>query len=146
MHNWWTRVSPPGFDPVFNYTSSSKESSTHFFRQARDQMGIDTTLVAALIAVEVSAITGLVTSLHTVKRLGRELMLDMQSEAIDTKLLQSPKWRLSMFKTLNYHILGFEEDELRQVLIRAGAVRSADAQGVETWGLLERVEDLLRGE
>ncbi|RPF95692.1 MAG: hypothetical protein EVA87_01465 [Rhodospirillaceae bacterium] len=73
-------------------------------------------------------------------------MLDMQSEAIDTKLLQSPKWRLSMFKTLNYHILGFEEDELRQVLIRAGAVRSADAQGVETWGLLERVEDLLRGE
>ena len=146
MHNWWTRVSPPGFDPVFNYTSSSKESSTHFFRQARDQMGIDTTLVAALIAVEVSAITGLVTSLHTVKRLGRELMLVMQSEAIDTKLLQSPKWRLSMFKTLNYHILGFEEDELRQVLIRAGAVRSADAQGVETWGLLERVEDLLRGE
>ena len=146
MHNWWTRVSPPGFDPVFNYTSSSKESSTHFFRQARDQMGIDTTLVSALIAVEVSAITGLVTSLHTVKRLGRELMLDMQSEAIDTKLLQSPKWRLSMFKTLNYHILGFEEDELRQVLIRAGAVRSADAQGVETWGLLERVEDLLRGE
>ena len=70
----------------------------------------------------------------------------MRPEAIDKKLLQSPKCRLSTFKMLNYHILGFEEDELRQVLIRAGAVRSADAQGVETWGLLERVEDLLKGE
>ncbi len=108
MHNWWTRVSPPGFDPVFNYTSSSKESSTHFFRQARDQMGIDTTLFAVLIAVVVSAITGLATSLNTVKRLGRKLVLDMQPEAIDKKLLQSPKWRLSTFKTLNTHILGFE--------------------------------------
>lgn len=146
MQNCWTRVSPPDFDPVFNYTSSSKESSTHFFRQERDQMGIDTTLVAALIAVELSAITRLATSLNTVKRLGRELLLDMQPEAIDKKLLQSPKWRLSTFKTLKYHILGSEEDELRQVLIRAGAVRSADAQGAETWGLLERVEDLLKGE
>ena len=108
MHNWWTRVSPPGFDPVFNYTSSSKESSIHFFRQARDQIGIDTTLFAVLIAVEVSAITGLATSLNTVKRLGRKLVLDMQPEAIDKKLLQSPKWRLSTFKGLNTHILGFE--------------------------------------
>ena len=146
MYNWWTRVSPPGFDPVFNYASSSKESSTHFFRQARDQMGIDTTLVAALVAVEVSATTGLAKSLHTVKRLGRELLLDMQPVAKDKKLLQCPNWRLSTFKTLNHHILGFEEDELRQVLIHAGAVRSADAHGVENWGLPERAEDLLKSE
>ena len=127
MHNWRTCVSPRGFNPVFNYTSSSKESSTHFFREARDQMGIDTNLVAALIAVEIAVITGLATSLHTVKRLGRDLLLDMQPVAMDKKLLQSHKWWLSACKALNYHILGFEEDELRQVLIRAGAVRSADA-------------------
>ena len=109
-------------------------------------MGIDTTLVAALIAAKVSAITGLATSLHTVKRLGRELLPDMQPGVIDKKLLQRPKWRLSTFKTLNYPILSFEEGELRQVLIRAGAVRFADAQGVETRGLLERAEDLLKSE
>lgn len=109
-------------------------------------MDINRSLVAALIALEVSVITSLVTSLHTVKRLGRELLLDMQPVAKDKKLLQCPNWRLSTFKTLNHHILGFEEDELRQVLIHAGAVRSADAHGVENWGLPERAEDLLKSE
>ena len=126
MHNWWRRVSPPGFDPVFNSTSSRKESGTPFFRQARDEMGIVTTLVAALIATAVSVITVIAPSLHTVKRLRREFTLDIQPEAIDKTLLRCPKWRFPTFKTLNYQIAGFEEDELRQVLIRAGVVRSAD--------------------
>lgn len=126
MHNWWTRVSSPGFDSVFNSTSSSKESGTPFFRQARDEMGINTNLVPALIAKAISAITVIAPLLDTVKRLRREFTLDIQPEATDKKLLQCPEWRFPTIKTLNYQIAGFEEDELRQVLIRAGVVRSAD--------------------
>ena len=109
-------------------------------------MGIDTPVVAALIAAAVSAITGIATSRQTLERLRREFLLNMQAEALAKKLRQNPKWRFRAFKTLNYHIAGFEDDELRRVLIRAGAVRLADAQGVEICGLLERMEDRPKGE
>ena len=89
-------------------------------------MGINTNLVPALIAKAISAITVIAPLLDTVKRLRREFTLDIQPEATDKKLLQCPEWRFPTIKTLNYQIAGFEEDELRQVLIRAGVVRSAD--------------------
>lgn len=68
----------------------------------------------------------------------------MQAEALVRKLLQHRQWRFRTFKTLKYHVAGFEDDELRQVLIRA--VRFSDSQGEEIWGLIERVDDLLISE
>jgi hypothetical protein len=38
---------------------------------------------------------------------------------------------------------GFKEDELRQILVRCGAIRFMSKSGLELWGLLERNEDRL---
>ena len=44
---------------------------------------------------------------------------------------------------LRYHLKGFDDDELRKLLIRSGAIAFSDPNGKEVWGLLsENVEKL----
>lgn len=76
----------------------------------------------------------------------REYKLDYQVEELVLKFLNHPKWRFRTFKTIKYHISGFEDNELRQILLRVGALRFEDAQGIELWGLFERTTDLLEKE
>jgi len=40
---------------------------------------------------------------------------------------------------IQHHIGGFESNELRKLLVRAGAVRFMAADGTELWALRERV-------
>lgn len=98
-----------------------------------------TVLVSALVSIVIAIITSLV----TVTQMRRQYQLEMRAEELVRRLLQHKKWRLRTFPTIHYHVAGFGEDELRRILIRAGAVRFTDAKGVEVWGLLERVGDLL---
>ena len=42
------------------------------------------------------------------------------------------------FDTLKKHLGGFEDDELRKILVRAGAIRVFREDGSEWWRLLER--------
>jgi hypothetical protein len=44
---------------------------------------------------------------------------------------------------IKVHLGGFADDELRKILVRAGAVRFEAKSGSELWGLLERNHDLL---
>ena len=76
----------------------------------------------------------------------REYELDYQVEELVLKFLNHPKWRFRTFKTIKCHISGFEDNELRQILLRVGALRFEDAQGIELWGLFERTTDLLEKE
>ena len=76
-------------------------------------------------------------------RMNREFRLHFQAESVARSLLLHPKWRLRTFKTIKHHLAGFADDELRQILIRAGAVRFEDAEGIEIWGLLSRNRELL---
>jgi hypothetical protein len=41
---------------------------------------------------------------------------------------------------IRHHIGGFEANELRKLLVRAGAVRFMAADGTELWALASRVE------
>ncbi|MCG8649104.1 MAG: hypothetical protein MI861_04690 [Pirellulales bacterium] len=45
------------------------------------------------------------------------------------------------FQMIRHHIGGFESNELRKHLVRAGAVRFIAADGTELWALRERVLD-----
>ena len=50
-------------------------------------------------------------------------------------------------ETISFHVAGFDDNELRRILVRSGAVRFEDVMGVEVWGLLERnIERLEREE
>ena len=46
------------------------------------------------------------------------------------------------FETLRNHLGGFTDDELRRILVRAGAIRVYRADGSEWWRLLSRMESI----
>jgi hypothetical protein len=47
------------------------------------------------------------------------------------------------FETLRNHLGGFEDDELRKILVRAGAIRVYRDDGSEWWRLLSRMEEFI---
>ena len=47
------------------------------------------------------------------------------------------------FETLRKHLGGFEDDELRKILVRAGAIRTYRDDGSEWWRLLSRMDEFI---
>jgi hypothetical protein len=47
------------------------------------------------------------------------------------------------FETLRNHLGGFGDDELRKILVRAGAIRVFREDGSEWWRLLSRMEEFI---
>jgi hypothetical protein len=47
------------------------------------------------------------------------------------------------FDTLQKHLGGFDDNELRKILVRAGAIRIIREDGSEWWRLLSRMEEYL---
>lgn len=67
-----------------------------------------------------------------------------QAERVAHELLMIPEWNLRSFKALKNRLGGFQDNEIRQVLIRAGALQFKSKSGEEMWGLLERNRHLLK--
>lgn len=98
------------------------------------------TIVASMIT---AALTALATFLIQERRLRRDFELDrdrlrteFMAEQVARKLLESEKWKKRSFKEIKKRLGGFEDDELRKILVRAGAVRFEGDD--ELWGLLSR--------
>lgn len=47
------------------------------------------------------------------------------------------------FETLRNHLGGFSDDELRKILVRAGAIRIYREDGSEWWRLLSRMDEFI---
>jgi hypothetical protein len=47
------------------------------------------------------------------------------------------------FETLRKHLGGFEDDELRKILVRAGAMRIYREDGSEWWRLISRMDEFI---
>jgi hypothetical protein len=47
------------------------------------------------------------------------------------------------FETLRSHLGGFGDDELRKILVRAGAIRVVREDGSEWWRLLSRMDEYI---
>jgi hypothetical protein len=93
---------------------------------------------AALIAGIVSLVVALLTVVGTERKLRRDFRLEFAAEAVARRLLNDREWRLRSFEIIKHHLAGFSDDELRKVLVRAGAIHFESASGKELWGLLER--------
>jgi hypothetical protein len=66
----------------------------------------------------------------------------MAEEAIRA-LLENDRWPKRSFAQIQSRIGGFPENELRQLLVRAGAVRFSGSGDDELWGLRSRnLQDL----
>lgn len=88
----------------------------------------------AITSVFVAVLTSVVTwKIHD--RTSRHLFM---AEKVAKKLLESKQWKKRSFSQIKERIGGFGDDELRQILVRAGAVRFIGQDKVEHWGLLAK--------
>lgn len=99
---------------------------------------VATVLIAGGVSVVVSIIGGIGSFRLQERRLREELRTQFMAEAAIRELLLHDDWRLRSFDVIKKRIRGFGDDELRQLLIRAGAVCFDARDGKEMWGLRVR--------
>lgn len=95
---------------------------------------LTTILTSAITAI----VTGLITFAIQERRLKAELRTEFMAEQAVNLLLQNEKWKKRSFIEIKKRIGGFEDDELRKILVRAGAVKFEASDSNELWGLISR--------
>ena len=76
-------------------------------------------------------------------RLRAELRTEFMAEEAIKNLLSREEWELRKFGTIKGLVGGFGDDHLRQLLVRAGALRFEHPEKGEMWGLRTRNSELL---
>ena len=107
--------------------------------------------ISAAVAIVVATITSAATIYLQKDRLAAELRNRLQSdlrtefmaEQAIQHLLEHRKWELRSYDQIKARIGGFEDDELRRLLVRAGALRFKGKDGGELWGLRSRNSERL---
>jgi len=95
-------------------------------------------LTTILVAFITALLTGLVTFVTQERRLRADMRTEFMAEEAVKQLLSSPQWKMRSFDEIERKIGGFEENELRKLLVRAGAVRFRGEGDRELWGLREK--------
>ena len=68
---------------------------------------------------------------------------DFMAETTARHFLEHKGFTDRSFETLRNHLGGFQDDELRKILVRAGAVRIIRDDGSEWWRLLSRMDEFI---
>lgn len=99
-------------------------------------------VVAAIIAAVVALFVGVLTAFGGYwaarSRLRQEFRTQFAAEEALIRLLQHDGYKRRSFAALRSLVGGFEDDELRKLLVRAGAFRFTFTEAKEYWGLLDR--------
>jgi hypothetical protein len=96
-------------------------------------------IVTAVIAGVVALVVALITTSVAFLTLQRQFKLEDAAERVARALLQKAGWRWRTFRMIQHHLGGFTPNELRKILVRAGAVRGVSKDGEEIWGLFSEV-------
>lgn len=110
---------------------------------------ITSAVIAAITSLIVAGITAWVTVSAQKERLRIELRTEFMIEEAIKRLLSHPKWKKRTFDKIKEKIGVFNDDnELRKMLVRSGAVRfysKSENEGKETeyWGLIDKNKDEL---
>ncbi len=107
--------------------------------------------ILALLGTVVGGIVGAFTSYILQKqRFDQEVKLkqednktEFMAETTARHFLNHKSFTDRSFETLKNHLGGFEEDELRKILVRAGAIRVMRDDGSEWWRLLSRMDEFI---
>ena len=78
---------------------------------------------------------------HQYKLKIEELKTEYMAEQTARHFLEHKSFTDRSFDTLRKHLGGFEDDEVRKILVRAGAIRTYRSDGTEWWTLLERIPE-----
>jgi hypothetical protein len=77
-------------------------------------------------------------------RIQQELhKVEFMAETTARHFLSHKAYTDRSFDTLRNHLGGFEDDELRKILVRAGAIRVYREDGSEWWRLLSRMDEYI---
>lgn len=76
-------------------------------------------------------------------RLRAQLRTEFMAEEAIVRLLRHRNCSKRSFEAIQARIGGFGDDELRRLLVRAGAVRFGNGKGEEFWGLRDRNDEEL---
>ena len=72
-----------------------------------------------------------------------ELKTEFMAESTVRHFLSHKSYTDRSFETLKSYLGGFEDDELRKILVRAGAIRTFRNDGSEWWRLLSRMDEYI---
>ncbi|SED56087.1 hypothetical protein SAMN05216532_4941 [Streptomyces sp. 2231.1] len=117
---------------------------------------MDPQVTAALITSSLALVSGVLAPILSVRvaRITADNALQVQSQELRSEfmavaamqqMLQHPKYSQRSFDKIKERVGGFSDEELRRLLVGAGAVRIRDEAGRdrELWGLRERNERFL---
>ena len=65
----------------------------------------------------------------------QEYSTDYTAEAMARDLLHQDAWQQGTLSEFKQQLGSFEDNELRKILVRAGAVHLSNVNGEEVWGL-----------
>lgn len=68
---------------------------------------------------------------------------DFMAEQTARHFLSHESYTDRSFEALQKHLGGFSDDELRKILVRAGAIRNYREDGTEWWRLLSRMDEYI---
>jgi hypothetical protein len=112
---------------------------------------IDPSIIAAASSLFGAAVGGAITYLlnrqlheHQIKILQTQYKTDFMAEETALHFLSHKGYTDRTFDVLKKHLGGFEDNDLRKILVRAGAVRvSRDGDDTEYWRLLSRMDEYI---
>lgn len=108
---------------------------------------LTTVLTSIITAFGTAIITTLASFLLQERRIKFEfaqMRTEFMAEQVARQLLEHEQWARRSFKAIKHRLGGFEDDELRKILVRAGAIRFEDRKTKEEyWGLIHRNRDVL---
>ncbi|MCJ0765273.1 hypothetical protein [Variovorax terrae] len=111
---------------------------------------MDASLVPVLSALLGAAVGGGISYLlnrqqfnHQIKVLHEQNKAEFMAEETARHFLSHKSFTDRSFETLRKNLGGFEDDELRRILVRAGAIRVYREDGSEWWRLLSRMDEFI---
>lgn len=107
-------------------------------------------LETIIVAMFSSMVGGLVSYIlqrrnfyYQIKLKQEELKTEFMAESTVRHFLSHKSYTDRSFSTLKNYLGGFEDDELRKILVRAGAIRTFRDDGSEWWRLLSRMDEYI---
>jgi hypothetical protein len=100
-------------------------------------------LETIITSILVALVTSLATYVIQERKLKAELRTEFMAEQAAKLLLENPQWEMRSFNEIKKRLSGFSDNELRKILVRAGAVCFEGEDGGELWGLISRNESSL---
>lgn len=100
-------------------------------------------MVEIFVVIVTAAITSFATFIIQKERLKEELKTEFMAEKVVAKLLSNDKWKQRSFDEIKKRLGGFQDDELRKILVRSGAVCFQGSNDEEFWGLIDKNKEKL---